>query len=73
MCKLAPTKSEWNETDPINPIFCFGCRPDQQQIVDRCTDIQVLGNDDQAWTGTAPPKSDEMRWHGLAVMRNEDP
>jgi len=43
-----------------------------QEILDRCPDVQILGNNDQTWARVRLNKALEVCSHGPAIVRDRD-
>jgi hypothetical protein len=57
---------------PLSSQSSESVGPDQQQILDSSTDVQVLRHDNDPRTGPCLPKPREVTRHGLSVMRNQN-
>ena len=67
------TRSKRDKADLVDPVFSVGGDPDQQQIFDGWSDVQVLRHDDKARARFRVPKSREVNWHRLSIMRDQNP
>lgn len=47
-------KPQRENGDPVEPLFCCGCSPNQDQILHNVRDRQFLGNDQHASTTRRP-------------------
>src|ERR1035438_2290446 len=67
------TSLQREESDLAAPFFRFTSRPDDEQILNGETNIEILRDDDQPWTLAAIEESRKVCRHCLAVMRNQNP
>ena len=55
----------------VDPFFRFACRPNEEQILHRSTDRQLLGNHDYPAAACVPDEFRKLFGHGLAIVRDQ--
>jgi hypothetical protein len=68
----AGDRSNWYETDSTGPFPGIRGCPDQQQIFDGSTDVEILGHDNYARTRSCFSEAREITGHRLAIVGKEN-
>jgi hypothetical protein len=64
--------SKWQGADLVNPFLSLGSMPDQQEVVDRSSDREMLRDNQCSCTGGRGDERKKVSRHRFSVMCHKD-